>query len=170
MRPLFRGASWLDAPDNYGYGTWPIPAGLDARINSLIDEWCKLPKEQRGTESLSITEQQSDVLLAFSERMASKAVRDRDRAAIRLGLIAAGLDGWRYEWRENTMMLSLHNHSAVMIGVNAQAVFAGAAVYLVPRVKRAFWRFLERSTQDRSIASMGFRESRDDAGFRYQRT
>ncbi|MDA8426995.1 MAG: hypothetical protein M0Z80_12745 [Treponema sp.] len=101
--------------------------------------------------------------------MASKAVRDMGRTDIYFGLLALGIDGWRVDWRGNTMVLSLHYHSAVLIGVDPPAIFAEAATSMAPNVKKAFELFLKRKAEDRSIYAMGFCEP-DKDGFRDKRT
>jgi hypothetical protein len=102
--------------------------------------------------------------------MASLAVRKKDRDIIIRGLIVLGVDGWRIDWRDNTMMLSLHNRSAELIGVEPASVFADAAKYLSLKVRKSFEQFLERKKEDISFDAMGFIESEDENGFRYKRT
>ena len=170
MSVLFRSATWLEGTSTNGYGTWPIPHDLDQSITALIGDWCDLGDEQRIGESSTITARQCQTLLAYSERMASKAVRTRDSECIRLGLIALGVDGWRTDWRDNIMVLSLHARSSEIIGADPSTLFGEAGQCLAPNVQRSFELFLQRDPEDRSIEAMGFTESRDEDGFRYKRT
>lgn len=170
MSDLFREATWLGGTSMHGYGTWPIPHELDIKISDLLHTWCNLNETQRVDETLTISDQQRMALLAYSERMASKAIRNKDKTSIHLGLIALGVDGWKVDWRDNTMILSLLNHSAEVIGVDPIDVFIEASKYFAPNVKKSFELFLKRKKEDKSIDAMGFCESQDEGGFRYKRT
>jgi len=102
--------------------------------------------------------------------MASRAVRDKSRIDIFYGLLALGIDGWKFEWRDNIMVLSLHYHSAILISIDPPSVFSEAGKYMSFNVKKSFEQFLKRKEEDRSISAMGFCCSEDKDGFRYKRT
>ncbi|MEJ1968710.1 MAG: hypothetical protein WDN03_08800 [Rhizomicrobium sp.] len=61
-------------------------------------------------------DEQRFTLLAYSERMASLAVREHNKGLIILGLLALGIDGWRGDWRDNAVLISLHYDAAKMLG------------------------------------------------------
>ncbi len=170
MKNLFYNASWLVGSETDGYGTRPIPDLLDDRISSLINEWRSLPAEERAVESKAITEEQSSTLLAYSERMASLAVRMKSQDLVAFGLLALGIDGWQTDWRENTLLLCLHFDASKKIGITPEITFGNAAKLLSPNVATALKEFLQREPQDQSLKSMGYKESADSDGFRYERT
>ncbi len=170
MKNLFFDTSWLIGSATDGYGTWPIPDPLDDRISSLINEWRSLPADKRAVESKTITEEQNATLLAFSERMASMAVRMKSQDLVVLGLLALGVDGWQTDWRENTLLLCLHFDASKKIGITPEITFGNAAKLLSPNVATALEEFLQREPQDQSLKSMGYKESADSDGFRYERT
>ena len=89
-------------------------------------------------ESSTISDSQRVTLLAYSETMASKAVRDKSRTDIYFGLLALGIDGWRVDWRDNTMALNLHYHSTVLICVEPPALFTEVATSMAPNAERSF--------------------------------
>ena len=95
----FEAAEWLRATNNRGYGPLPIPQPRDAEIEALLRSWMALDESTRQAAAQGIAEEQRFTLLAYSERMASLAVRKRNQELIRLGLLALGIDGWRGDWR-----------------------------------------------------------------------
>lgn len=167
---IFKNAAWLDVASNQGYGRLPIPAPRDEQILALLREWQCLSEEEREAASRLITKDQMLTLLAFSERMASLAVRVRNRAFVVSGLIALGLDGWRTDWRENMLLLCLHFDASKKIGADLDSIFQEAANTLSSKVSTALVAFLKRSPADQSLEAMGYKESVDEDGFRYQRT
>jgi hypothetical protein len=167
---LFKNLKWLDISKNKGYGLLPIPSQLDEQISSLIKEWKNLGALERQATSRSLTEEQMSTLLAYSERMASLAVRLGSRELVLLGLLALGIGGFSDDWRENTLVLCLHFNASIKIGVPPELPFEEAAKFLPAEVCVALASFLERSPEDQSLAAMGYKESNLSEGFRYQRT
>ncbi|MGH8021736.1 MAG: hypothetical protein ACREIA_26330 [Opitutaceae bacterium] len=167
---LFSGADWLSVTENNGYGLLPIPHPRDDEIKALILRWIALDVASRQQTAAAIKEDQRFTLLAYSERMASRAVREKNVELVFLGLLALGLDGWRNDWRDNAALLCLHYDAAQKVGAQPDAVFARAAGLLSDKVATALRGFLRRSSEDKSLDAMGYEEGRDDDGFRYRRT
>jgi hypothetical protein len=117
-----------------------------------------------------VTRRLSWVFLAFSERMATRAVRDANETWILLGLVAQGMDGWRYDERENIMVLSLHHDACRRLGVSADRIFGEAARVLPDEAGAGLSAFVRRNPTDKSLTAMGYVEGVDANGFRYQRT
>lgn len=163
-------AGCLEPGSNRGYGTLQIPCPRDMEIADLLQAWMKHGEPERKVAAEQIREDQRFVLLAYSERMASLAVRNRDRRLILMGLVALGIDGWRGDWRDNAAIVCLHYDAAKRIGVPAETVFTEAAKWLSAKVTDALQSFLGRSGEDRSLAAMGYVAAADADGFRYQRT
>ena len=161
--------SRLVAGNNPGYGPLPLPAPRDAEIARLLDVFTQASPEQRGQLLSRLTREHSPTLLAFAERMASLAVREREPRRIFLGLLALVVESFASDYRENAMILSLHYDAAGRIGADPARLFEEAASYARPEVARALRRFLARSPEDQSIAAMGYQEGREPDGFRYQR-
>jgi hypothetical protein len=166
---IFSSASWLNTDSNIAYGTLPIPNLRDREITHLIETWVKLDEVVRQGAAKNILESQRFTLLAYSERMASLAVRTRDPQKIFLGLLALGVDGWKGDWRENAEILCLHYDAAKRIGVIQSQVFEKAASFLSLKVAMALRSFVQRSPSDQSLEAMGYSAASDDDGFRYKR-
>jgi hypothetical protein len=133
-------ADWLSAQNNRGYGTLPIPQARDGEISNPIATWMNLNEPSRNESALQIS------------------------------LIALGLDGWRFDWRENIIILSLHYDAAERIGVKPEFVFEKAAALLNEKVASALHSFIGRPVADKSLEAMGYIAAVDNQGFRYRRT
>ena len=156
--------------NNQPYGLLPIPSQRDAEITSLLHAWMTMDEPSRKAALTQITDAQRWTLLAYSERMATLAVRNEGREHILMGLLALGLDGWRGDWRDNAVIICLHYDATKRIDVPAETVFAEAAKWLPAKVADALQSFLARSDEDKSLAAMGYVAGADAYGFRYQRT
>jgi len=153
-----------------GYGRLPIPQPIDGEITELMRAWADLSPSERSATSLRLSDQQSLKLQAYSERMATFAVRTRDPERIFFGLLALGADGWRGDWREKVLVLSLHYDAIKRLTANPEAMFERAAALLSPKAASALASYLQRSPENKSIKVMGYVVASDDDGFRYQRT
>ncbi len=156
--------------NNQGYGRLPIPTQRDAVISGVLQNWLGMDGLSRKNALSQITEAYRWTLLSYSERMASWAVRSRDRNAILLGLVALGMDGWQFDWRENMVLVCLHCDASQRIGAAPAGLFEEAAQFLPKMPADALRSFLGRSDEDRSLAAMGYVAAADADGFRYQRT
>jgi hypothetical protein len=166
----FFSADWLLTENNHGYGKVPIPQPRDGEITSQIKNWMGLSELARQESASHILDKQRFLFLAYSERMASLAVREDSEELLVLGLIALGLDGWRFDWCENLLVVSLHYDAAERIGANPETVFERAAALLSEKPADGLRSFLRRSARDRSLEAMGYIAHSDDQGFRYKRT
>lgn len=165
---MFDTAECLQLTSHEGWGLLPIPQPIDTEIAALVRSWLALGDQDRRAALNGVSEAHQFTLLCFSERMASLAVRERNPDHITLGLIALGLDGWRFDWRENAMIVWLHYDAAERIGSNAQELFDAAANVLPEKpaeVLRAF-----PSRPDRSLELAEYVTTADSDGFRYKRT
>lgn len=162
-------AARLVAGKNPGYGPLPLPAPLDAEIARLLDAFAHASPARREFLLSRITPAHSPTLLAFSERMASLGVREREPRRLFEGLLALVVESFAADYRENAMILSLHYDAATKIGADPARLFEEAASYAKPEVAQALRGFLARSPEDKSIAAMGYEEGAEPGGFRYQR-
>ena len=167
---LFLSAEWLRAENNHGYVPLPITQPRDHQIAELLKTWMKSDEANRKQTALRLSSDQGQTLLAFSERMASLAVRQKDEDLLILGLVALGIDGGREDWRENVLVISLHFDAARRIGSDPKRIFEAAANFLCEKSADGLLSFLRRSEHDQSIDAMGYVATEDSGGFRYKRT
>jgi hypothetical protein len=166
---LFSSTSWLDVDTNIGYGPLPIPQPRDREISGLLEKWKEMSAVERQAAGQCIRESQRFTLLAYSERMASFAIRTLDEEKIFLGLLALGVDGWKADWRDNAEILCLHFDAAKRIGSPPNRIFERAAILLSLKVGTALRSFLRRTPEDQSLEAMGYSVGDDNDGFRYRR-
>lgn len=93
--------------------------------------------------------------------MASLGVRRKDRDTLLLGLLAAGLSGWREDPREGMMVVSLYFDAAQKLGVRPSSLFDDAALLLPVGMGSELRAFLNRSPADRSVEAIGHRPDWD---------
>ena len=167
---LIASAQCLNVENNHGYFRSPIPQPIDHEITELMRAWAALSSSERLSASLRVSDRQSLRLKADSERMASFAVRTQDPEKVLFGLLALSADGWRGDWREKVLVLSLHYDAIQRINGNPKPVFEKAAAFLSPEAANALITHLQRSPENRSIKVMGYVAATDDYGFRYHRT
>ena len=166
---IFSSATWLNVDSNIGYGTLPIPQPRDSEITNLLETWVGLNEVERQAAAQRIVESQRFTLLAYSERMASLAVRIHDKEKIFLGLLALGVDGWHGDWRDNAEVLCLHYDAATRVCGAQEKIFKRAAKFLPSKAATALSSFLQRSKVDQSLKAMGYSAECDSDGFRYKR-
>lgn len=152
-----------------GYGAQPIPSPLDDMIEALVREFIALaPAERKVVATLAPLP--PFAMFAFSERMATAAVRHDLLGDLLAGLIALVLEGFRYDARENLPILALHHDAALRLRVDPAPVFAEAASYATPDAARWIIGFLDREPAHVSLAEMGYRVMGEGSEFRYERT
>lgn len=148
----------------------PIPCGFDLRLSSFMDIFVKATKEEQSFIISSFSDDYSSTFFLFSERMACLAVRERSEKYLFEGLIAHAIEGAKFDWRENILVLSLIYHSAVKIGVDPVTLFKRASEFAEEPIAHIIHEFPDRKPEDRSIEAMGYIESSDKDGFKYKRT
>lgn len=164
MPPLHRDAlAALEPSNNRGYGRKPLPTIRDDEIAVLLHQLVS----QNSISSLE--PQHGIVLAAYAERMASLAVRTGSSELIRDGLVAIQLALKSGDQRESMPVLSLLSRAAELIGSTPSEEFLAAARYMSLTPSDQLISFLERNEDDRSLAAMGFVESSDEQGFRFER-
>lgn len=159
----------LDVSNNKCFGLLPIPTERDEQISNMLRKWMQQDEFSRRDASHIMNDDIRPTLLAYSERAASRAVREKNEEPIVLGLLALGVDGWSADWRENVLLLCLHFDAAKKIGSDPGQVFANAAKFLSGSAGESLRKFVKREPKDQSLEAMRYRESADSDGFRYQR-
>jgi hypothetical protein len=69
---------------------------------------------------------------ANAERMASLAVREHNEERVLSGLLAAALDNWRSDYRDNLIRIGLLHDAATRVTGDPERVFERAALLLPP--------------------------------------
>jgi hypothetical protein len=167
---IFASVEWLRAENNSSYGTLPIPQPRDMEISALLRSWLSLEEPSRNDALSQVSADYRFTLIGYSERLASLAVRDRNKEHILLGLLALGLDGWRDDWRDNAAVVCLHYDAAHRVGLCPSDLFEEAATMLPDKPANALRSFLRRSEEDKAVEAMGYSAAADTDGFRYKRT
>lgn len=145
-----------------GYGPRPIPSDIDAAVLALAEAhrfgW--QPPRERLPGRLQ------NVLLAFSERMASACLRHREARYLDHGAAAIDMVTETADIRDVYMALSLLHDAYQRLSAAVQHVDING----LPGFAREWSAFLERKIEDQSIESMGFIIEGDGDGDRYMRT
>jgi len=152
------------------YWKSPLPNPIDREIGELLKVWMALSVDDRRDSAARISQFQADVLLRYGERMASLAVREHNEEFIFLGLAAIGVHDWRFDYRENLLIVPLHYDAAERIGADPDAIFERAALCLYGNSASGLRSFLGRTPHDKTIGVMGYVVDSDEQGFRYRRT
>jgi hypothetical protein len=156
---------FLDPLANKGYLSHAIPAPRDGQIADLL-RTVESAAKFRKLES-KLTSGRKQVLRVFAERMATQAVREKDLLKIYLGLIALALGGLSTEEREAILVLPLLYRATELLGRDSTELFE-KAVDVVDSTSASFLRsFLMRA--DKSIEQMGYVETLEPDGFRFER-
>jgi hypothetical protein len=148
----------------------PFPTDLDEAISDLIGRFVDADRGERLQfwEMLQPTREQSQVLLAYAERMATQALRQADVALIREGLIAVQLEGKRDDWRETIISLTLLYDAITRLHAPAADMFHRVAK-LAPKleVSESIRKYSQRAPANRTIESMGYELRMSGQGVAY---
>ena len=144
-----------------------IPSELDAALAELVDAFRKGNPISRFSIRRRVSDQHSAILWAFSERMASLAVRERSRERILQGLAGLVLEGCEEDWRDCIIRLAPLYDAALKIGASPDELFREAASYAGGEARKLLLGYLKRTPENLSITAMGYSEGADEDGFRY---
>src|SRR5262249_24921826 len=111
IEDLLASRDWMGLAKDAGYHNSPIPQERDAKITGLLKTRLALDEPERR-EAASHISKRPYLLLSYSERMASLAVRERNQEWPLLGLLALGVDSWCFDWRDNFLLVPLHYDAA----------------------------------------------------------
>jgi len=149
-----------------GWANGPMPDERDSEFTDVIRQYVAADPNRRLalTQKLSIA--QMSMLRAFAYRMSSLALRENSVERLRHGLIAFAIEGFQFDPREDWIVLSLFRHSAEKLSVDFAQLLNDAAAYApTQEIAEMLRRFANNHA---SIDQMGFRESSDSSGFRYE--
>ena len=151
-----------------GYGLLPIPTPIDGDVRNLIEAICQAQPVARTELISKLTPRHGFVMMSFAERMSSSAVRTGQVQFVLEGLIALAIADKLVDHREVLMVLSLVCRSAEKLGLDCRKSLPSAAGF-DPDFHEVVSKFVNRNDELRSVGAMGFIESNDEDGFRYQR-
>src|SRR5262245_44783288 len=130
-----------------------------------------LDKPDRIASARTISESQRYTLLAYSERMASLAVRERSQELIVLGLIALAVAGCEVgDWRDSIVVIAPNYDAALRLKADPGVLFEKAAALLPDDSAEELRAYLRRPAHDKTLEVMGYVPDADAGGFRYRRT
>src|SRR2546423_11637325 len=153
--------------DTRDYESEPIPSKVDGLIDYMIPFFLQATEEEREQILSKITLKHSGLLFQFSERMAALGVRKQSREYVLKSLLALVIEDFKYDWRDSIRRFALSYNSANKIGTTPSSLFMEAASFARQEVSQALIKFLQRSSSDKSIKAMGYREAITADGFRY---
>jgi hypothetical protein len=155
---------------NRGYLDAAIPSARDDEIAAYIERLIARGPEARDRAAARLVPAYTSTLLAFAERMATRAVRERDPRRALQGLLAIALV-WREapDVREAIPVLAVLHDAAARAGADPSAIFGEVAALAPTDVAPVFPSFLTRDDLHEIAAEMGYSAGRDRDGFRYRR-
>ena len=154
--------------DNLSYNDSPIPEERDERIRELIRQWIS----DKEVLSLKASDEQYIMLIVFSDRLATLAVRNKDRQSLIYGLLALAAS-WDIDCRDSISSLAIYIDAATRIDGDFAEIFAEIR-HILPAEHQRFLdgvdAFLRRAPEHRSMKYMGYTSTSDADGFRYANT
>jgi hypothetical protein len=160
----------LGSEYTHGYGPAAIPSAIGDEVAEVIASLVASDAAGRRAIMRQMTEVHGFVLIAFAERMASRAVRENEPDFIAKGLSALAIAAGLVYIKEALPVVSLLLRSIDKLGLDARSVFRRASGFGNNELDRFLEEFPHRSKEDRSIEAMGYVEAEDLDGFRYKRT
>lgn len=152
----------LEPDRNEGYLDWRLPCTRDEEVADFLSTVGEGQAADAGLRA-----RHADVLLVFAERMATLARRRESPRHLSVGLEAVALGALLGDSREAVQVMSLLWKTAEALELDPAREFSVAAErYEI----KELYTFMDRSPEDRSIESMGYVETQDEFGFRYERT
>ncbi len=152
---------------SHGYGNFPIPNDLDWEVAKIVDLFIDVEPDQRKFIISSFDFQKGRIFAAFAVRMAAYAVRTRNEEFIFKGLVAIAIEDFK-DMMTFEDLAPLY-HSAKKIKANPKKLFNEAAQYAsCAEVSDYFKGFVKRRDLKNILKTMGFKESSDEDGFRYE--
>jgi hypothetical protein len=149
-----------------GYWKLPIPSNIDTDIINCIKSYQSLPKDKQMSLRDSINMDIARLLLYFSERMATFALRTRDQDVFQLGLLALDLINGQEYLREILFVMPLFYDASKRSKLSFEKV-----PYQNDDFANFIEDFLSRDEEDKSLECMGYILTKDeDNNLTYQRT
>ena len=155
----------LDLPRGEGYYDQPIPCAEDSRIGGAVKAFTLAAPAWQAAFREAVDHDRADLLCAWSERLASLAVRLDSPRPLVLGLVGLSLAD-EADGGEAQLVAPLHRRSAEKLGADPSRLFDEAAG--LADLPGARW-LREARDAEHQIEEAGYVEDEDEDGFRYVR-
>ena len=152
------------------YGLAAFPDSRDEQIDQYVETLRTSGPAAIRVALDTVSDKGRQVLRSYAERAASRAVRDKSRGTLVLGLTALVVGGLEQNALESLTRMPLIEDAAKRLDLEPADVFEDVAdvVGHPGSVNLMVW--LSRAPEDRTPECMGFEAFRDDSGFRYRWT
>lgn len=149
----------------------PVKNSLDSELTELCQRFAQSDEKVRAKMRTSISLEEFDTLLSFSNRSAVFALREQNVNWVSNGLTAiAMIEAERTDFRDILMSLSLLYHSAKRIGADANQLFRDTAQLSEPNVATLLTGFIGRPPEEKDLrTSWGYDEVETAAGIGFIR-
>jgi len=147
-----------------------IPCGIDALISDFVRMFMLAVPCERQRICAAVPPMEGALFYCFAGRMATLGVRERSRQRLLEGLVALIIEGYKQDFRDNIIRLGPLHDAAMRIDTNPRELFDEAAAYFSNAAATDIVGFPRRAPENRSLEAMGFKESYDADGFKYERT
>jgi hypothetical protein len=155
----------LDLPRGEGYYGHAIPCEEDSRIGRAMKAFTTAQPLWQASFREAVDHDRADLLCAWSERVASLAVRLDSPRPLVLGLVGLSLAS-DAEVGEALLVAPLHRRSAEKLGADPRRLFDEAAG--LTDLPGARW-LREARDSEEQVEDAGYVEDEDADGFRYLR-
>lgn len=155
----------LDLPPGEAYYRSRIPSAEDEQVARVVRAFTDASPGRQAVFREGLDPVRAALLLVFSERMASMAVRLSSGEPLVVGLVAASL-AHEQEPRDALLVPALHRRSAELLDRDAGRAFDAAAGR--SDLIGARWLAEVRDADD-TPEDVGYIEDDDGEGFRYER-
>lgn len=146
----------------------PFPHKVDRIIAKLVTLYLSASADERSLFFDVAGAHFSGYLLVFAERMASIGVREKSSKRLLDGLIALIIEDGRGDIRANIMIMAPLYDASEKVGADPDNLFRTAASYSNNEVAELIRTFPERSSRNKSLRAMGYKEVDSPDGFRYE--
>ena len=149
-----------------GYGEG-LPSVVDTIFVKLAENYVCSDCAQRRAIRSAVNDD-TRLLLGFSDRLATVAARTKDRRLLFLALIAHSIEDFRHDNRENIIVLVLINHVAKKLGKDLAILVRKVAELSSEHSSRNLLEFLNRHSQINTLKAMRIIEEETAEGIDYR--
>lgn len=149
------------------YSREVVPSKKDGELTDVIEKWLQLDTSRRYEASAEIISKQYFIFLVYSARIAGRAVFMKSEELVFQAIIAAGIDGWKNDYRDNLTSLAICLDAANQITDCPDALFEKAATFMQERVARGLFEFVHRPADQLELNRWGYERVVDGLACRY---
>ncbi len=144
-------------------------AAINDVIGHLTQSFAAAGEDERAQARAALTQQSSEVLLAYAWEMAEEAVSRKSGEMVSRGLLALSLEDGKLDARDSIVRMAVLFRSAQRLGLDAETLFVWAANLAKDSyVKRGMQTFPLRSAENRDLRKAFYIwEANTSEGFRY---